>query len=164
MNQQEYHERPYSNLFLTSSGNKKHISPKETILASDNGNGKLMIGGHRTALVILTYNRAQYLLETTNRILEVLSSASTNYHLDIFIAIDGDDAVTKNMATSIQSHFLDSLPDCPVEVIEHKRVMKDGDTGYHFVARNMKSALDTVLITNQYEQTIVLDVIINRVV
>ena len=158
VSQQECQEKPYSNVFLSSPAHRKHISPKETILASDNGSGKWLIGGHKTALVILTYNRAQYLLETANRILEVLSSASTNYLVDVFIAIDGDDTVTKNMATSIQSRFLDSLPDCPVELIEHKRTVVEGDTGYNYVARNMKNAFDTVLVTNKYDQAIILDV------
>ncbi|KNB42357.1 alpha-mannosyl-glycoprotein 2-beta-n-acetylglucosaminyltransferase [Blastocystis sp. subtype 4] len=157
VSQQECQEKPYSNVFLSSPAHRKHISPKETILASDNGSGKWLIGGHKTALVILTYNRAQYLLETANRILEVLSSASTNYLVDVFIAIDGDDTVTKNMATSIQSRFLDSLPDCPVELIEHKRTVVEGDTGYNYVARNMKNAFDTVLVTNKYDQAIILD-------
>ena len=151
-------ERPYTNLFLSYPSHKEHPNPKETILASDNGNGKWLIGGHKTALVILTFNRAQYLLETANRILEVLSSPATKYVIDIFIAIDGDDVVTKNMIISIQSRFLDSLPDCPVELLQRKRMVVDSDTGYNHVARNMKNAFETVLLTRKYEHVIVLDV------
>lgn len=118
--------------------------------------GMVLVGGRRTAFVVLTYNRAQYLLQTMTRVTNVLQSHK--YRVDVFVAIDGDDEVTTNMVSSIKSRMAQSLPNCVFNVIQNKRVLKEGDTDYNAIARNIRNVFEAITRSNEYDQVIIMDV------
>ena len=118
--------------------------------------GMVLVGGRRTAFVVLTYNRAQYLLQTMTRVTNVLQSHK--YRVDVFVAIDGDDEVTNNMVSSIKSRMTQSLPNYVFNVIQNKRVLKEGDTDYHAIARNIRNVFEAITRSNEYDQVIIMDV------
>ena len=116
----------------------------------------VLVGGRRTAFVVLTYNRAQYLLQTMTRVTNVLQSHK--YRVDVFVAIDGDDEVTNNMVSSIKSRMTQSLPNYVFNVIQNKRVLKEGDTDYNAIARNIRNVFEAITRSNEYDQVIIMDV------
>lgn len=118
--------------------------------------GMVLVGGRRTAFVVLTYNRAQYLLQTMTRVTNVLHSHK--YRVDVFVAIDGDDEVTNNMVSSIKSRMTQSLPNYVFNVIQNKRVLKEGDTDYNAIARNIRNVFEAITRSNEYDQVIIMDV------
>lgn len=118
--------------------------------------GMVLVGGRRTAFVVLTYNRAQYLLQTMTRVTNVLQSHK--YRVDVFVAIDGDDEVTNNMVSSIKSRLTQSLPNYVFNVIQNKRVLKEGDTDYNAIARNIRNVFEAITRSNEYDQVIIMDV------
>jgi hypothetical protein len=118
--------------------------------------GMVLVGGRRTAFVVLTYNRAQYLLQTMTRVTNVLQSHK--YRVDVFVAIDGDDEVTNNMVSSIKSRMTQSLPNYVFNVIQNKRVLKEGDTDYNAIARNIRNVFEAITRSNEYDQVIIMDV------
>ena len=105
---------------------------------------------------MLTYNRAQYLLQTMTRVTNVLQSHK--YRVDVFVAIDGDDEVTNNMVSSIKSRMTQSLPNYVFNVIQNKRVLKEGDTDYNAIARNIRNVFEAITRSNEYDQVIIMDV------
>ena len=118
--------------------------------------GMVLVGGRRTAFVVLTYNRAQYLLQTMTRVTNVLQSHK--YRVDVFVAIDADDEVTNNMVSSIKSRMTQSLPNYVFNVIQNKRVLKEGDTDYNAIARNIRNVFEAITRSNEYDQVIIMDV------
>ena len=118
--------------------------------------GMVLVGGRRTAFVVLTYNRAQYLLQTMTRVTNVLQSHK--YRVDVFVAIDGDDEVTTIMVSSIKSRMTQSLPNYVFNVIQNKRVLKEGDTDYNAIARNIRNVFEAITRSNEYDQVIIMDV------
>ena len=118
--------------------------------------GMVLVGGRRTAFVVLTYNRAQYMLQTMTRVTNVLQSHK--YRVDVFVAIDGDDEVTNNMVSSIKSRMTQSLPNYVFNVIQNKRVLKEGDTDYNAIARNIRNVFEAITRSNEYDQVIIMDV------
>ena len=118
--------------------------------------GMVLVGGRRTAFVVLTYNHAQYLLQTMTRVTNVLQSHK--YRVDVFVAIDGDDEVTNNMVSSIKSRMTQSLPNYVFNVIQNKRVLKEGDTDYNAIARNIRNVFEAITRSNEYDQVIIMDV------
>lgn len=118
--------------------------------------GMVLVGGRRTAFVVLTYNRAQYLLQTMTRVTNVLQSHK--YRVDVFVAIDGDDEVTNNMVSSIKSRMTQSLPNYVFNVIQNKRALKEGDTDYNAIARNIRNVFEAITRSNEYDQVIIMDV------
>lgn len=118
--------------------------------------GMVLVGGRRTAFVVLTYNRAQYLLQTMTRVTNVLQSHK--YRVDVFVAIDGDDEVTNNMVSSIKSRMTQSLPNYVFNVIQNKRVLKEGDTDYNAISRNIRNVFEAITRSNEYDQVIIMDV------
>lgn len=149
-------ENPYSNPFFARFPKSSQQNRKSSVLNTADDSGVMLVGGRRTALVVLTYNRAQYLLQTMTRVSDVLQSHK--FRVDVFVAIDGDDEVTDNMVLSIKDRMTQSLPSCMFNVIQNKRVLKEGETDYNAIARNIRNALEVLTRSNEYDQVIIMDV------
>ena len=108
VNTSSLEESPYSNPFFARFSKSGQESRKSFVMNTADDAGMVLVGGRRTAFVVLTYNRAQYLLQTMTRVTNVLQSHK--YRVDVFVAIDGDDEVTNNMVSSIKSRMTQSLP------------------------------------------------------
>ena len=83
-------EKKYENMFLTESMTER-IEKESAVVGAPDANGKVQIGGKKTALLITAYNRPQYLLKTVNQVIRVLSAPRNKYTVDLYISQDGDD-------------------------------------------------------------------------
>ena len=61
-----------------------------------------LIGNKRTALVIITYNRPNYLRRTVSRVFEVLNDPLNTYSLDMIISQDGFSSNMNEVIREIQ--------------------------------------------------------------
>ena len=118
--------------------------------------GKRQVGGHATAIVVVSYERPQYLVKMMNRMYDVLRKSP--YAIPVYISLGSEDAVTATMAASAQSKFSQDIPDCPVKILRFKHNMKDGDTAYSHMAKHFAFAIKTAFGASNAEQLIVIEV------
>lgn len=120
--------------------------------------GRFAIGGKKTALVILTCNRPQFLLRTFNQVVKVLSNPSNVFYVDIVVSQDGTDSTVTTLLGVLSSRTKAELPFCSFLHLKHKPVKLEVDAQYGAVAYHLSWALSTLFGTHNYEQVIVLDV------
>lgn len=75
---------------------------EETDRTSLDDNKFKLIGNKRTALVIITYNRPNYLRRTVSRVFEVLNDPLNTYSLDMIISQDGFSSNMNEVIREIQ--------------------------------------------------------------
>ena len=118
--------------------------------------GKRSVGGHTTAIVVISYERPQYLVKMMNRMYDVLKKSP--YAIPIYISLGSDDAVTATMAASSQNKFSQDIPNCPVKTLRFKYSMKDGEIAYNHMAKHFSFAIKTAFGASKAEQLIVIEV------
>ena len=116
------------------------------------------IGGRKTALAILAYNRPSYLLKTFNQVAKVLSDPSNTFYVDIVISQDGDDNTVKNLIETIKDRMVTELPFCSFLALKHKRMKAEIDSDYSMISQHMTSVFNSLFFVHNYDQVILLDV------
>ena len=144
----------YKNPFSGSS-----ISPSSTTQDTSNSNSnKIWVGGKKTALLVLAYNRPESLLKTVQQVISVLQSPLNHFKVDIVISQDGDNEVVSNVIDKLFSIISRDIPFCSYLKLSSKHISPTYETGYYFVSNHLMSSFDSLFTVNKYEQAIVLDV------
>lgn len=116
------------------------------------------IGGRKTALAILAYNRPSYLLKTFNQVAKVLSDPSNMFYVDIVISQDGNDNTVKNLIETIKDRMVTELPFCSFLALKHKRMKTEIDSDYSMISQHITSVFNSLFFEHNYDQVILLDV------
>ena len=126
------------------------------------------LGNRPTALVIVAYNRPDYLKRTFQSIISTLSSPSNHIRVDIVLSQDGYLDVLDNVVKEAELEIKSKLPSFKYKHIHHKQVIfycyshqqenLPGDSGYHKLARHFGWFLNEMFLQEQYEQVIILEV------
>lgn len=150
-------EKKYENMFLTESMTER-IEKESAVVGAPDANGKVQIGGKKTALLITAYNRPQYLLKTVNQVIRVLSAPRNKYTVDLYISQDGDDRGVKLIIENIGRRFASEVPWISLVRTTHKRDCPERETVYNCVSSHLFFSLDQLLQKKKYDQVILLDV------
>lgn len=126
-------------------------------------------GNKKTALVIVAYNRPQYLQRTFNSLITTLSSPLNHVLVDIILSQDGYLTVLDDVVAQAKSDIKKKLPDFSFNHIHHSQVYESsflnnqttlsGDSGYHKLARHFGWFLNEMFNNYHYEQVIILEVL-----
>lgn len=146
----------YENPFTRGSARSIKQSTKNRHPPPINSSGSRDLGGHPTALLIVAYNRPQYLIKVINNLHDVL--VKSPYSLHIYISLGDEDPVTATMAASAKTKFSADLPDCPVKLLRFKYTENEGDTGYNHMAKHFSFAIKSAFAASGAEQLIVIEV------
>lgn len=119
--------------------------------------GKLLIGGKKTALVVLSYNRPQSVLKTVQGIKEVLTSVWNRFTVDLIFSQDGDDKANAIVIENI-ARRMEEIPFITVSSLTHKQESPDRNAAYTHVSNHIAFVLDQLLKSKKYDQVILLDV------
>ena len=135
---------------------------RDTLLEASRRDGRIAIGGRKTALLILAYNRPQFLLRTFNQIIKVLASPSNSFYVDLVISQDGTDSTVTTLLGVMSSRVKAEVPFCSFLHLKHKTVKLETDAQYGAISYHLSWALSSLFGTYTYEQVIVLDVAFQR--
>ena len=150
-------EKKYENMFLTE-GMTERMEQESAVVGDPDANGKVQIGGKKTALLITAYNRPQYLLKTVNQVIHVLSAPRNKYTVDVVVSQDGYDQGVKLIIENIGRRFASELPWISLVRTTHKRDCPERETVYNCVSSHLFSSLDQLFQKQKYDQVILLDV------
>lgn len=146
-------EEKHRNMFMGREMTEQ-LPPVKEVTTS----GKQLIGGKRTALVVLSCNRPQFLVKTVKEVEKVLSSSWNRFTLDLVLSQDGDEKasviITQNLAMRLGSE----LPFITVTRMTHKQEPADRNTAYSLASNHIAFVLDQLLQNKKYDQVILLDV------
>lgn len=151
-------ERPYSGLFSGFTTEPRLQKEGSYIQFSKTSDGKYLIGGRKTALVIPTVNRPNDLITTLMRVIAVLKRESNIYTVDIFIAQDGENPKVATAIDNLKKKVKAEIPFCPIEVIPHKKIKLEVESGYLRLSSHFHSIFETLFVTKKYDQVILLEV------
>ncbi|KAK8797387.1 hypothetical protein WA158_004595 [Blastocystis sp. Blastoise] len=115
-----------------------------------------LIGNRKTALVVITYNRPDYLSRTMNKVFEILNSEFNNYKIDLFVSQDGNSANMNNVIKEIETKVKQVSCITKYSHYNHPQETLPGDTSYHKLSRHFKWIFDKVF-EQGYDQIIVLE-------
>ena len=80
------------------------------------------MGNRKTALVIVAYNRPEYLRRTFNSVISTLSSPSNHVLVDIVLSQDGYLTVLNDVVREAASKIKELLPEFTFSHIHHEQV------------------------------------------
>lgn len=152
--------KPYGGLLSGYSIEPKIQKEGSYIQFSKTSDGKYLIGGRKTALVIPTVNRPNDLIITLMRVIDVLKRESNIYTVDLFIAQDGENQKTTTAIDNLKKKVKSEIPFCPIDVIVHKKIKLEVESGYLRLSSHFHSIFDTLFVTKKYDQVILLEVLL----
>ena len=115
-------------------------------------------GNRRTALVIVAYNRPDYLRRTMQSLVDTLASPKNNVLVDIILSQDGYLTVLDGVIEEMKKEINNRLPSFQFTHIHHTQENRPGDSGYHKLSRHFGWFLGQVFDEQRYEQVIILEV------
>lgn len=117
-------------------------------------------GNRKTALVIVAFNRPGYLKRTMTSLINTLSSPLNDVIVDIVLSQDGFLPVLDGVIKEMEDRIHTDLPQFLFSHIHHTQENKPGDSGYHKLARHFGWFLGQMFDEKQYDQVIVLEVLL----
>lgn len=151
-------ESSYQGLFAGYTVESRLQKEGNYVQFSKNEDGKMLIGGRKTALVIPTVDRPSSLLKTVDRIIEVLQMKQNVYTVDLFISQDGSDQSTTTTIQRISSKVQSEIPFCSFSILQHKAGKLDVDSSYLRLSSHFFWIFDTLFSEKQYDNVILLEV------
>ena len=130
-------EEKHRNMFMGREMTEQ-LPPVKEVTTS----GKQLIGGKRTALVVLSCNRPQFLVKTVKEVEKVLSSSWNRFTVDLVLSM----------------RLGAELPFITVTRMTHKQEPADRNTAYSLASNHIAFVLDQLLQNKKYDQVILLDV------
>ena len=115
-------------------------------------------GNRRTALVIVAYNRPDYLRRTMQSLVDTLASPKNDVVVDIVLSQDGYLTVLDGVVEAMKKEISDRLPSFQFTHIHHTQENRKGDSGYHKLSRHFAWFLGQMFDEQRYEQVIILEV------
>lgn len=116
-------------------------------------------GNRKTALVIVAYNRPDYLKRTMTSLIDTLASPLNDVIVDIVLSQDGYLNVLDGVIKEMEDRIHTSLPQFQFSHIHHKQENIIGESGYHKLSRHFGWFLEQMFDVNKYDQVIVLEVV-----
>ncbi|KAK8791857.1 hypothetical protein WA158_005234 [Blastocystis sp. Blastoise] len=143
-----------------NNNNNNNISDNNISDNNNNNNNNpsyQLIGNRRTAVVIMTYNRPQYLQKTMNTLFTVLRDKRNRYSIDMFISQDGNEPSMLSIINQIQIQ-IQNIPAIHLyQHWNHEQTYSPGDSPYHKLARHFGWAFNRLIHEFHYEQVIVIE-------
>lgn len=116
-------------------------------------------GNRKTALVIVAYNRPDYLRRTMKSLINTLASPRNDVMVDIYLSQDGYLTVLDPVVAEMQKMIKSRLPEFQFTHLHHDQI--DRDSGYHKLSRHFGWFFSQMFDVYGYDQVIVLEVIIS---
>ena len=116
-------------------------------------------GNRRTALVIVAYNRPQYLKRTITSLNNTLSSPLNDVIVDIVLSQDGYLTILDDVVKEMEDRIHKDLPQFQFSHIHHTQENNPGESGYHKLSRHFGWFLGQMFDVKHYDQVIVLEVV-----
>ena len=115
-----------------------------------------LCGNRKTALVIVAYNRPDYLRRTMKSLINTLASPRNDVMVDIFLSQDGYLTVLDPVVADMKREIKLRLPSFTFTHLHHDQINEG--SGYHKLSRHFGWFFGQMFDVYGYEQVIVLEV------
>ena len=115
-----------------------------------------LCGNRKTALVIVAYNRPDYLRRTMTSLINTLASPLNDVMVDIFLSQDGYLTVLDPVVADMKREIKRRLPSFTFTHLHHDQINEG--SGYHKLSRHFGWFFGQMFDVYGYEQVIVLEV------